>query len=146
MKCYKSWQNYSWIALFIIVSVFSEFKKYPDGPKLSFRSKASRISTTWYIESYQLNGSDQTATHLSFVGSDYALSISKDGSYLEYGNFPDQGTCQFADKHESFYRQSYVIGGQIQKYSILRLEFKSMWLKHTKANGDVEEIHYIAYR
>jgi hypothetical protein len=134
------------IALFVIVSFFSECKKYPDGPRLSFRSRATRIATTWYLDLYLLNGNDQTTTYVTAKGDSYALTITKDGAYQESGNFPDEGKCQFGDKHESLYGQSFAVGGEEQKYSILRLEYKSLWLKHIKANGDVEEIHYIAYR
>jgi len=134
------------IMMCVIVSVFSECKKYPNGPKISFRSRATRIAATWYVDSYLLNGSDQTTAYLTRIGNSYTFFISKDGSYQESGNFPDQGVCQFGDKHESLYRQSYAIGGAVQKYTILRLEYKSLWLKHIIQNGDVEEIHYIAYK
>jgi hypothetical protein len=130
------------MALCVIASLFSECKKYPDGPQISFRSRATRIVATWYIDKYLFNDNDSTTAHLKFVGDFYALSIEKNGSFMEYGNFPDQGTCQFEDKHESFYR----IGAQVQKFTILRLEYKSMWLKRTMPGGDVEEIHYVAYR
>lgn len=148
MRLYKFFPSTVWmLVMFSFAAIFlSECKKYPDGPKFSFRSRATRIASTWYVESYFLNGHDSTTSHMNFVGDMYSLTISKNGSYQEYGNFPDEGACQFGDKHENFYRQSYAIGGQMEKYGILRLEFRSMWLKHSKPNGDVEEIHYVAYR
>lgn len=134
------------IVLCLTAFVFSECKKYPDGPKISFRSRATRITATWYIDLYLLNGTDQTTTYLSSVGDTYALTIEKNGTYQKSGNFPDEGTCRFGDKHENIYLQSYSASKQEQKYSILRLEFKSLWLKSIKPNGDEEEIHYITYR
>ena len=93
MKRYKFLRTRLWIAIgFSLVAVFfSDCKKYPDGPNLSFRSRTARIATIWYIDSYLLNGSDQTAAYTTFVGTSYALSIGRDGSYMEYGNFPDEG-------------------------------------------------------
>jgi hypothetical protein len=129
------------IVLCVIASFFSECKKYPDGPDFSFRSKSSRISATWYIDQYLLNGTDQTATYTTI----YMLTIQKNGSYQEDGNLPDEGACQFGDKHKNLYMQS-SLSGLTTQYSIQRLEYKSMWLKHIKSNGDVEEFHYKAYR
>jgi hypothetical protein len=133
------------IVLCIIASFFSECKKYPDGPDFSFRSKSSRISATWYIDVYLVNGTDQTTAYTNIVGGLYMLTIQKTGSYQVDGNLPDEGACQFGDKHKNFYMQS-SLSGLTTEYSILRLEYKSMWLKHIKSNGDVEEFHYKAYR
>ena len=133
-------------ALCIAGLFFSGCKKYPDGPTFSFRSRSTRLSGTWYIDHYFINGTDQTSTQVAFWGADYVLNIVSDGTYQIYGNFPDNGTCSFEDKQSEFYLQSYSTGTLKENYTILKLEFKSLWVKHTNSKGDLEEIHYIAYR
>jgi hypothetical protein len=121
-------------------------KKYPDGPSMSLRTRSNRLAGTWYIESYSLNGVDQTSTFKAFRGDSYLLYISKNGTYNIYGFYPDDGTCAFEDKFENMYLQSRSTGTIKEKYIILKLEYTHLWLKHTKPNGDEEVFHYIAYR
>ena len=45
--------------LTLMVVGFSSCKKYEEGPSLSFRSIKQRITNTWKIESYSINGAEQ---------------------------------------------------------------------------------------
>ena len=134
------------LALGLAVSLFESCQKYPDGPWISFRTKEERVSGTWYLDHFYLNGSDATAAQVAFLGNTYSLNIFKDGTYQAFGNYPETGTCSFADDQTNFYFQNYSTGTVQIKYKILKLEYTALWLTRTNSSGDVEQWRFIAYR
>lgn len=122
--------------------LFSSCKKYEDGPMISLLTKKSRLCGEWKLESYTLNDSDLTSAFQLARGSDYVLTISKDETYKEKGNFSDEGTWKFRDNKEAFFRISSKPGAFENTYKILRLKNKSLWIKQTASNGDIAVIKY----
>ena len=126
--------------------IYSGCQKYPDGPFISFRTRADRVSGNWYLGQFYLNGNDATSAKAAFLGSSYSLNIYKDGTYQVYGSYPESGSCAFADDDSNFYFQNYSTGTVQVKYKILRLEYTSLWLTRTNSSGDVEQWRFVAYR
>jgi len=48
------------LLLLFITGIFSTCKKYPDGPRLSLRTKMARITGVWDLEYYEVDGIDST--------------------------------------------------------------------------------------
>src|ERR1051326_8081433 len=78
--------------------------KYPEGPKLSLRSKTSRLAGDWKLSKYLKNGTDITSQVLG-SGDMMTVSITKDGKWTSsYTSgsftFTSNGTWEFVEKKE----------------------------------------------
>ena len=122
--------------------LFFSCKKYEEGPLISLLTKKSRLCGEWKLESYTLNDTDLTSAFQQAHSANYILTISKDETYKEKGNFSDEGTWRFRDDKEAFFRISNKSGAFENTYEILRLKTKSLWVKQTASTGDVAVIKY----
>lgn len=129
------------ITLLFTISL-SSCKKYPDGPSISLRTKKHRLIGEYSLEKYTLNGTDKTDFLKTLGGPNYMFHIEKDGTYHVHGNLDDEGKWEFTSDKKSVLLTSLTAGSTEQKYEILKLENKNIWLKHTLTNGDVEEYHW----
>lgn len=60
-------------------------KKYPDGPRISFRSKTERVAGLWRIVSVQVNGTEQNMTLVNGLQAPYekqSFEYTKDGKVV----------------------------------------------------------------
>jgi hypothetical protein len=112
-------------------------KKYPEGPALSLRSKTERISNTWKIENYSVNGADLTS-----LVSNYTETFTKDNNYsYSWGIINGTGTWAFQNNkmevkligNESFSSRTLII---------LKLEEKTLWYYYMDGT-DKNEVHLI---
>jgi hypothetical protein len=86
------------MVLFGVVLPFSQgCQKYPDGPLISLKTKSARISNTWEVDNYKVNGTDYTS-----LVSGYSETFTKEGTYTyEMGLFNGTGTWAFTNNNET---------------------------------------------
>ena len=112
-------------------------KKYEDGPALSLRSKTARVANTWKVESYTINGADNTS---SFTSVNYTETYDKDGNYA-YASSVGSGSGKWefqADKEQI--KRSGVSGQSSETLYILRLKEREFWY-YIMEGSDRHEIH-----
>ena len=135
--------NIKTIVIMLLATAFvASCSKYEDGPKISLRTKKARLSNTWKLELYTINGQDKTQEFLAIAGQNYRLRIEKDGKYSTEGNFPDQGTWELGEDKDDIRLKSNDPNTEEQSYRILRLKNDETWVKQTQSNGDVWEYHF----
>lgn len=144
------------IVLFGIILLFNQCKKYPEGPAISFRSKAERLANSWKIEKLLINNVDSTTAYTNLV-KDYTVNIIKSGSYnITYyvtvpffGNISntESGVWAFTSDKKSvtLTPQSIAIGSLPAPSTgqILKLKEKELWTRSIDGNGKTTEYHFI---
>ncbi len=121
----------------MMIPTIQSCSKYPDGPILSFRSRAERVSNTWKIDNYQVNGTDYTS-----LMSGYTETFSKDGNYsYSWGNLSGTGKWEFQNKDTEI-KLNGVSNQSSQTLVILKLEEKQFWYYYMDGN-DKKEFHMI---
>ena len=99
-------------------------KKYEDGPALSLRSKTARVANTWKVESYTINGFDNTS---SLTSINYTETYDKDGNYSYNSSLGSgSGKWEFQSDKEQI-KRSGVAGQSTETLFILRLKEKEFW-------------------
>ena len=143
------------LLLVFLASIFSGCKKYEDGPLISLRLKAERVSGQWALESYTVDGADSLAQLLARINNCNMYSFRDKQSNLEGGGRPytncngGGGKWSFSkDKRELiiwYYNTmtpySIVAGAFIYSgisWTILRLTNKEMWLEANFSGKDYE--------
>lgn len=128
----------------LVILVMGACSKYEDGPSFSLKSKKSRLSGEWVVDSYTYNGVEMKDTLLNQLGANYVLEIEKDGVYRTEGAYPDQGTWELGEDGDDVRFLSNASGSVEISYRILRLASKELWMRHTATNGDVTVTKYTA--
>ncbi len=123
--------------LFLTAPVIQSCKKYPDGPALSLRSKTERLSNTWKVENYTINGSDFTS-----LVAGYTETFTKENNYsYSWGVLSGTGTWAFQNNN----MEVKLTGTEQQSTRvlyILKLEEKTLWYYYMDGN-DKNEVHLI---
>lgn len=147
------------LSAFIFLSftlLFSECKKYPDGPALSLRSKKERIANTWKVNQLKIDGVDSTSYYTNLL-QDYTITFTKSGNYTisyyisipSFGNIPnsENGTWAFSSNKENLdLKPSSIFLGDLPSQStwqILKLYEKELWLSSSNFNGKKTEFHLL---
>lgn len=123
--------------IFILGATLTGCKKYEDGPGLSFRSKAARVSNTWEVESYTINGLDNTS---SLKNLNYTETYDKDGN-CSYNSSAGSGSGKWefqSDKEQI--KRSGLSGQSSETLYILRLKENEFWYYYLDGN-DRHEFH-----
>lgn len=111
--------------------------KYPDGPTVSFRSRAERVANTWKIDNYKVNGTDYTS-----LMSGYTETFTKDGNYsYSWGSLNGSGLWSFQNKDEEI-RLTGINNQSDHTLFILKLEEKQFWYYYMDG-GDMKEFHMV---
>jgi hypothetical protein len=111
--------------------------KYPDGPALSIRSKTARVSNTWKVENYMVNGQDRTALYAG-----YLESFSPDGNYTyTLGESSGTGRWNFQN-NSSEIKITGISNLESRVIVILRLENNSFWYYYTDGK-EYRELHLV---
>lgn len=122
----------------LIIPTLQSCQKYPDGPQLSLRSRAARLSNNWKVENYKVNGDDYTS-----LVSGYSESFSKSGAYsYSWGILDGSGTWSFQNKDE----EVKLSGNDTQSSRTLyiqKLEEKALWYYYLDGD-DKHELHLIS--
>ncbi len=138
--------------LLIGTLLFTECKKYPEGPALSLRTKKERIANTWKLSKYIENSVDLTSNFNS-IFTQFSFYASKDGHYTisrqyqSFFNTTESGTWTLSSNKKDFtLNPSSISAGTLPNYStwqILKLYEKEFWLRTLDANGKLIEYHLI---
>lgn len=122
------------LALTIVTALnFVSCGKYEDGPNFSLRTKKARLSGEWEIV---------RIGNINFPAEGYSIEMdfSKDGdfeftySYFTY-SYSERGEWEFSGDKEEL---ELTIDNEIQKFEILRLTNKELWMESIDG-GSVEE-------
>lgn len=135
----KNKNNFLVVLLFAAITMtsFQSCQKYPDGPMVSFRSRAERVANTWKVDNYKENGTDYTS-----LVTDYTETFSKDGNYsYSWGILSGTGTWSFQNKDEEI-KVNGINNQSSQTLYILKLEEKQFWYYYMDGN-DRKEFHMI---
>ncbi len=125
----------------VAVLPFVSCKKYEEGPALSLRSKAARVANTWKIESYTVNGTDQTA-NIQALLPNYTETYDKDGNYsFAYTGNSGSGRWEFQNNDLEIKRNG-VSNQSSETLIILKLKEKEFWYQ-IKDGSDTEEVHLV---
>ncbi|MBI3520359.1 MAG: DUF5004 domain-containing protein [Bacteroidetes bacterium] len=138
------------------ILLFTECKKYPEGPAISFRSKKERISNSWKVSELKINDVDSTAYYTNIL-HDYTLNINKSGSYTityfvtvpNIGNITntESGFWSFSsNKKDLNLSPSSISYGNVpssSSWQILKLYEKELWLRSFDVNGKKTEFHLL---
>ena len=143
-------KKYAFLFIGIIFLISSSCKKYPDGPALSIETKAyriaGRVSKTWNIEYFSINGNDSTIYFKSPYYGKYQFHRKRDGkaNFAFISNHPDvfDGSWDFANSKNdiAFTLASSNVNPKnimppnntfIILWDIQRLTEKDLWLETT---------------
>ncbi len=123
--------------ILLICASFTGCKKYEDGPAFSLRSKTARVANTWEIESYTINGADNTST---LKNINYTETYDKDGNYSYNSSaVTGSGKWEFQSDKEQI-KRSGVSGQSTETLFILRLKENEFWYYYLDGN-DRHEFH-----
>ncbi|MFM2017222.1 MAG: hypothetical protein RL007_878 [Bacteroidota bacterium] len=124
------------LAAFIML-ISESCSKYPDGPMLSLRTRTERVSNTWKIDNYKVNGNDYTS-----LLSGYTETFSKDGNYsYSWGSLSGTGTWAFQTNDKEI-KLTGVSNQSTYTLVILKLEEKQFWYYYMDGN-DKKEFHMV---
>ena len=113
----------------LLIATLQSCQKYEDGPFLSIRSKSERISNSWVVDNYKIDGSDYTS-----LVSNYEETFSKNGAYSYSWNvFSGSGTWALQNNNMEIKLTGDDDHSSRTLY-ILKLEEKSFWYYYTKDN------------
>jgi len=123
--------------LFVTIPLIQSCKKYPEGPAFSLRSKTERVSNTWKVENYKINGSDFTS-----LVSDYTETFTKENTYSYTWGILG-GSCNWAFQNDNM---EIKLDGNEDNTSrtlfIEKLEEKTFWY-YFMEGSDKYEVHLI---
>ena len=137
------------IALLVISSAISSCRKYEEGPNVSLRTKAARVTNNWRIESAQLNG---TEVSLDPLWAKQKHDMYRDGKYiitiinpitLEARNL--QGNWTLYDHDTKIALTTKNFSGNIystNEFNILKLYNKQFWIR--KVDNSLE-LHFTPF-
>jgi len=109
--------------------------KYEDGPWFSLRSRIERVSNTWKVENYIVNGDDLTSLYQG-----YTETFTSDLNYsYQWGVFGGSGTWAFQNKHKEI-RITGISNLSSKTLIILKLKEKEFWYYYMDGD-DRKEFH-----
>lgn len=140
------------IILVSFTLLFSECKKYPEGPSISFRSKKERIANNWKLQKYLENDIDKTAD-FNNIHSKWNLLTTKEGDYTISREFygvvstTEKGTWALTAGNKNFaLTPTSISAGTLpspSSWQILKLFEKEFWVRSYDSNNKKIEYHLI---
>jgi len=125
------------ILLGLVFFSFQSCSKYSEGPLISLRSKTERVSNTWKVDNYKVNGVDYTS-----LVTEYSETFTKEGNYsYEWQIITGKGTWAFQNNN----MEILISGTENQStvvLNILKLEEKQFWYYYMDGD-DRKEFHMI---
>jgi hypothetical protein len=126
------------IVLALISVTIQSCKKYPEDSTISLKSRKERVTNTWDVDNYKINGSDYTS-----LVSSYIETFTNNGDYdYNWGLLDGSGTWSFQNNDNEI----KLIGSDDQSSRtlfILKLEEKTFWYYYM-VGSDKHEFHLIA--
>ncbi|PKP02218.1 MAG: hypothetical protein CVU11_12595 [Bacteroidetes bacterium HGW-Bacteroidetes-6] len=121
----------------IMLTSFQSCEKYPENPIISLVSRAERVSNTWKVDNYKLNGNDYTS-----LVSGYTETFTKEGAYsYDWGILSGTGTWAFENKDEEV-RITGIDNQTTRTLYIVKLQEKEFWYYYLDGT-DKHEFHMI---
>lgn len=119
-------KKYTAVAFSLLSLVFllnlQSCSKYPEGPKFSLLSRTNRVTNSWKIENYKINGDDFTS-----LVSSYYENFTKEGLYsYSWGIFEGSGNWTFQNDSKEI-KLTGNDDHSSRKLIILKLEEKNFW-------------------
>jgi len=129
------------ILLMMVVGTVLPFsqgcQKYSDGPLISLKTKTARISNTWSIDNYKVNGTDYTS-----LVSGYTETFTKEGDYsYKLSIITGTGTWAFANNNE-IVRITGIDNQSNADLVIMKLTDSQFWYYYMDGD-DKKEFHMI---
>lgn len=125
------------LPIILIIGALAGCKKYEEGPSLSFRSRAARVANTWKVDSYTINGADNTSV---LTNINYLETYDKDGNYSYSSSLgTGSGRWEFQSDDQEI-KRSGVSSQSTETLVILRLKEKEFWYYYLDGN-DRHEFH-----
>ena len=122
----------------LLFPIIESCKKYDDGPTISLRSRSERISNTWVVENYKINGTDFTS-----LVSNYTETFSKNKDYsYSWAVLNGSGTWTLQNSDEEI----KLNGSDAQSSRtlfILKLEETAFWYYYMNGT-DKHELHFVS--
>jgi len=122
----------------IIVFLFLQgCQKYPENEGISLRSRTERVSNTWKVDNYKINGNDFTS-----LVSGYTETFQKDGRFnYAWGITSGHGSWNFQNKDQEI--RLYGSDEQSSRTLVIeKLEEKVFWYHYMEGN-DKHELHLV---
>ena len=112
-------------------------KKYEEGPFFSIHSRTERVSNTWKVDNFKINGTDYTS-----LMSGYVETYSKDGNFsFSWGSLSGTGKWAFQN-NDAEIKINGTSNQESQTLFILKLEEKQFWYYYMDGN-DKKEFHMV---
>jgi len=112
-------------------------QKYPDGPMISLKSRTERVSNSWKVDNYKVNGDDFTS-----LVSGYTEIYTTDGNYsYKFGIISGTGKWAFQNSDEEI-RITGTDNQSSVTLFIQKLEEKQFWY-YIMDGTDKKEFHMI---
>lgn len=130
--------------------VFASCNKYPEGPKLSLRTKKERLANSWRVTYYSENGVDKT-TDFNNTFVNYNIVIEKSGNYtvtyrfLNVSDYVETGTWDFiSSKSSVLFNPSSPSSADDSSWELFKLKETELWAKtYNSQNNITTEVHLI---
>jgi len=132
------------LLFFLVVFCITDCKKYPEGPRISLRTKKIRIQGVWYTELFLVNGEDSTANYIIPYVNCGCYNIGPKGySIYKIGSQGRDGSWDFSNNKNNivFYNNNgqglppLFVGDKVE-WVIQRLTDKQFWLKRNDNNKE----------
>lgn len=124
------------LALMTLVGIQS-CSQYEDNNGITLVSKVDRLSKTWKIDNYKINGVDYTS-----LVSSYTENYTKQGAYsYQWGILGGTGTWEFQNKDAEI-RITGISNQTSRTLTILKLEDSEFWYYYIDG-ADKKEFHFI---
>ncbi len=129
--------------LFLLASVLFTCKKYPEGPRISLRTKVQRLEGRWVVEKYLIDGADSTAVkypnecYYNITNKEHTSKISSSCDSTD-------GRWEFNDNRTSLIlksRKSPLVLTSNIEWKIMKLKFREMHLQ-TNFNSKQYDIYF----
>lgn len=138
------------IIVFLILCIsIGSCKKYEDGPTISLISKKARLANIWKVDTYYLNGKDNTTAYRQLISHE-KLVIFQSGNF-EYSELSSwswavpnyTGKWKFIDDKEGIEMTPDNTAVKTKTLKILRLKNKQLWLQEQVSPDSLAEYHYL---
>ncbi len=129
------------LLIIAITLIINSCSRYEDGPAVSFRSLASRLSGLWAIEKVYKHGQDVSDKFSDLINN------------AQYGFYKDRNGVYIYNGWESYFKWAFNIdktkinitfldNNQTITWTILRLTNKQLWIIPENTE-DYDEVHFI---
>ena len=132
------------------IMLFSECKKYPEGPAISLISKKERIANEWRLSKYLEDDIDKTSD-FNNIFTKFEFNTTKAGEYTINRQYfsvvstTEMGKWSFSgDKEDLILQPAYINTGTLPEKSswqILKLKEDELWIRNFDSNGKKTEYH-----